>query len=201
MEDKNHVRLQRNWMGQVCATSYSSFSRGVAILISKNIAFRSLNCVKNSHGCYVIVKGILSGKEVTFMNLYCLPGYSHGFLSKAFAEFTELASGDSFVGGDLNCHLNPSLDTLPPGSSHPSRQARVLTSICQDIGYSDVWRAKSNIFLALSCTIGNIILSDMPPCIWFTLSLRTGHCQGAGNFIHLFLKMTILSPNFVFCCF
>ena len=59
--------------------------------------------------------------------------------SQAFAEFTELASGDSFVGGDFNCHLNPSLDKLPPGSSHPSRQARVLTSICQDIGNSDVW--------------------------------------------------------------
>ena len=62
LEDKDLVRLQRNWVGQFFATSYSSFSRGVAILISISIAFKSLNCVKDSHGHYVIVKGILSGK-------------------------------------------------------------------------------------------------------------------------------------------
>ena len=96
LEDKDHVGLQRNWAGQASATSYSSFSRGVDILISKSIVFKSLNRVKDSHGHYVIVKGILSGKKITFMNLYCPPGYSHDFLSKAFAEFTKLVSGDSW---------------------------------------------------------------------------------------------------------
>lgn len=140
LEDKDNAKLQRNWVGQVFTTSYSSFSRGVAILVSKNLAFRSLNCVKDSQGHYVIVRGVLSGKAVTLMNIYCPPGYSPGFLSKAFAEFADLASENSFVGGDFNCHLNPSLDKLPPGISPPSRQARVLSSICHDIDYSDVWR-------------------------------------------------------------
>ncbi len=76
LEDKDNVKLQRNWVGQVFATSYSSFSRGVAILVSKNIAFRSHRCVKDNLGCYVTVKGVLSGKDVTFMNVYCPPGYS-----------------------------------------------------------------------------------------------------------------------------
>lgn len=173
-------------MGQVFATSYSSFSRVVAILISKKLVFRSFDRVKDSQGRYVIVKGILSGKEVTLntMNLYCPPGYFPDFLSKAFAVFMELASGDSFVGGDFDCHLNPCLDKLPPGISLPSKEARVLTGICHDIECSDVWRhlhptvhffsaphrsytridyifiPSSKMSLALSCFIGNIILSD-----------------------------------------
>lgn len=95
LEDKDNVKLQRNWVGQVFAPSYSSFSRGVAILISKKLVLGSLDCVKDSQGCYVIVKGILSGEEVTFMNLCCPPRYSPEFLSKAFAVFMQLASGDS----------------------------------------------------------------------------------------------------------
>lgn len=50
-------------MGHVVATSYFSFSRGIAILISKKLTFRSLDSVKDSQGRYVIVKGILAGKE------------------------------------------------------------------------------------------------------------------------------------------
>jgi len=42
MEDKDNAKLQRSWAGHVFATSYSSFSRGVAILSSKKLAFRSL---------------------------------------------------------------------------------------------------------------------------------------------------------------
>ena len=190
LEDKDNVKMQRGWVGQVFATSYSSFSRGVAILISKKLMFRPLDCVTDSQGRYVIVKGILTGKEVTFMNLYCPPGYSPDFLSKAFAVFMDLASEDSFVGGDFNCHLNPSLDKLPPDISPPSKRARVLSNICHDIEYSDVWRQlhptdseftffsaphkiytridlilipSSKMSLALSCSIGNIVLSDHAP--------------------------------------
>lgn len=189
LENKDNAKLQRSWVGQVFATSYSSFSRGVAILISKKLAFRSLDCVKDSQGRYVIVKGILVGKEVTFMNLYCPSGYSPDFLSKAFSVFMDQASGDSFV-GDFNCHLYPSLDKFPSDFSPPSKQARVLSNICHDIEYSDVWRQlhptdseftffsaphksytridlifipSSKMSLTLSCSIGNIVLSDHAP--------------------------------------
>lgn len=138
MEDKDNAKLQRNWVGQVFATSYSSFSKIAAILVVKILHLGPL-IVLYSQDPYVIVKSVLSGKAVTLMNLYWSPGYSPDFLSKAFAEFAEMASKDSFV-GDFNCHLNPSLDELPPGISPHSGQARVLPSICHDIGYSDVWR-------------------------------------------------------------
>ena len=55
LEDKDNTKLQRSWVGQVFATSYSSFSRSVAILIRKELAFRVrvLDCVKDSLGQYV----------------------------------------------------------------------------------------------------------------------------------------------------
>lgn len=123
LEDKDNIKLKRGWVGQVFATSYSSFSRGVAILVSKKLAFHCLNSVKDDHGRYVIIKGTLLGKEVTFINLYCPPGSSPSFLASTCATFADLASEDSFVGGDFNCHIDPLLDKRP-SSSPPTSQAQ-----------------------------------------------------------------------------
>ena len=190
LEDKDNVKLKRGWVGHVFATSFSSYNRGVVILINKNLAFRSLSCITDTQGRYVIVKGVLSGKNITLMNLYCPPGFSPDFLSKAFSIFADMEADHSFVAGDFNCHLEPARDKLPPGTGQASKQARMLSSICQDMGYADVWRTlhptdleftffsnphkchtridylfipSSNMFLALSCTIGSIVLSDHAP--------------------------------------
>lgn len=55
-------------------------------------AFRSLTSGKDDEDRYVIVKGLLLGKNITLMNLCCPPGYSHNFLTKTFAAFCELSS-------------------------------------------------------------------------------------------------------------
>lgn len=140
LQDKDNIKLKRGWVRQVFATSYSSFIRGIAILVSKKLAFQCLNCVKNDHGRYIIVKGTLLGKEVTFMNLYCPPGYSPSFLASSFATFAGLASAD--MGGDFNCHIDPVLDKWPSSSSPPSSQARMLPLLCSDYSFCDVWRQR-----------------------------------------------------------
>ena len=43
---------------------------GVAILVSKNLSFGSLHCVKDRQGICVVVRGVLLGKAVTFMDIY-----------------------------------------------------------------------------------------------------------------------------------
>lgn len=93
------------------------------------------------------------------------------------------------MGGDLNCHLNPSLDKLPSDIS-PLLRKRGCSLICPHIEYSDVWRQlyptaseftffsaphksytridyifipSSKMCLALSYSIGNNLLSDNAP--------------------------------------
>lgn len=174
-------------------TSYASNSRGAAILISKNVAFRSTNVLKDREGTYVILRGILFGKSVTFMNVYCPPGYSTDFLTKSFAEFEELTSNYSYVAGDFNCHINLLLDRLPPADGPPGRHAKALISICKDIDVVDVWRTfnpssieftlfsnphkchnrldyffvpGSLLHSILSCKIGNIVVSNYAQFTW-----------------------------------
>ena len=72
LEDNDNAEFAKELGEAGLAASYSSFSRGVAILISKELAFKSLDCVKDSQGWYVIVTGILAGIH-SFMNLQSGP--------------------------------------------------------------------------------------------------------------------------------
>lgn len=95
----------------VCATLYSSFISGVATLISKNLTFECIYCIKENQGHFIIIKGILAGKEVTSMNLYCPPAFSLDFVSKTFAVFMGRASGSA-------------VDKHPSDTSTHTQQAR-----------------------------------------------------------------------------
>lgn len=190
LENKDFSKLCKGWVGQIFGTSYSSYARGVAILIHKKIPFTASDCVKDPSGRFVRVSGTLYGQNVSLLNLYCPPGYSPDFLSNVISDFVNLTSDHLIVAGDFNCILDPSMDRLPVHNLTISKQAKRLLSLCQDIDYSDVWRClhplnteftffshphKSysrldyffvpsiNISRVSSCSIGNIILSDHAP--------------------------------------
>ena len=197
-ESKDLLKLKHSWIGDVFMTSYASNSRGVAILVNKNVAFRSTHVIKDREGRYVILRGTLFGKSVTFMNIYCPPGYPTAFLTKAFSEFVELSADYQYIGGDFNVHMSPLLDKCPPSDTPPSRQAKTLASICNDIDFVDAWRtlnpsSKAYTFFSnphkchtrldyffvpkrllnsvSSCKIGSIIVSDHAP-IYLEISFR-----------------------------
>lgn len=111
----------------------------------------------------MIVKGVLSDNLVTSMNIY-----------------PKLASENSFVGGDFKCHFNFSRDRLPPGTSPPSKHARVPTYICQDIEYADVWQESipwsqslSSFLPRTKVTLELISFSFLhQKCLWFCLCVQ-----------------------------
>ena len=187
LEDNEHLKLKYSWVGQVYFSSFTTSSRGVVILIHKNLPFQLKKCIKDKYGRFVIINGVLHGKEITIMNLYCPPNYSPDFLTKAFSEFAEIASPLALVGGDFNCLLNPRLDRHPPRNSPLTNQAKALLSTCGEINLIDTWRAlhpsnreftfyshphkchtridyffvpQSVMQFVSSCSIGNIVVSD-----------------------------------------
>lgn len=65
LDDAEHLKLQQGGIGQVFFSSFTSRSRGVAILVRKSLPFSNTECVKDRYGRYVIVKGILSGMVIS----------------------------------------------------------------------------------------------------------------------------------------
>lgn len=136
------MKLRQEGFGQVYCSSFTSKSRGVAILIKKNVLFKLLDCIKDTSGCYVMIKGLLFGEEIALLNVYNPPGYPTNLLTTAFSKSINLNVKQTLIGGDFNCHLNPIMDKSPSGKLSFSSHAKIINAFCEDMDYADVWRAQ-----------------------------------------------------------
>uniref|UniRef100_A0A3B3YI25 Reverse transcriptase domain-containing protein n=1 Tax=Poecilia mexicana TaxID=48701 RepID=A0A3B3YI25_9TELE len=187
LDSIEHLKLAQGGFGQVFFSSFSSRSRGTAILISRHLPFKPTDCIKDEGGRYVIVRGVLYGEEIAILNIYFPPGHPGDFMITAFTKLVNLNINNSFVGGDFNCHLNPIMDKSPQGSLGLLRQAKTLIALCEELDYVDVWRTQhmvnkeftffskvhscytridyffvpnSILSSIMSSSIGNIVISD-----------------------------------------
>lgn len=76
LDDEAHLKLKHNWIGQIFFSSFTTSSRGVAILINKNIPFNAVKSDKDRFGRYVYLNGVLYGEEVSMLNVYFPPNFS-----------------------------------------------------------------------------------------------------------------------------
>src|SRR4029434_10667505 len=81
-----------------------------------------------------------SSPRLEASNMYYPPVHPSDFITKVFLDFSEIQSDIAIVGGDFNCILNPLIDKLPSKAMSLSPQAKALHSICEDLGFVDVWR-------------------------------------------------------------
>lgn len=99
LNDSEHLKLRQEGFGQVYCSSFTSKSRGVAILIKKNVLFKLLDCIKDTSGCYVMIKGLLFGEEIALLNVYNPPGYPTNLLTTAFSKSINLNVKQTLIGG------------------------------------------------------------------------------------------------------
>lgn len=187
LDKQEHLKLKQGGYNQVFFSSFSSKSRGVAVLISKNIPLNVVKLIEDDRGRFVIINGTLFGNSISLFNIYFPPGHPSDFLIKTFADFYDLRSDYMIVAGDFNCMLNPLIDRFPHKIATPSKLAKQINGICEDLELTDVWRAlhpsgkeysffspphqcytridyffmpRSSLHLAISCCINNIVISD-----------------------------------------
>lgn len=68
--------------------SYSSHSRGVAILINRRVPFVLEHVVKDNYGKYIVLKGYIASESITIANVYAPnqdePQFFHNLHFKPF---------------------------------------------------------------------------------------------------------------------
>lgn len=142
LSDVEHVKLQQGLFGQVFFSSFTTKSRGVALLIRKNLPFKMSDYIKDQRGRYVIIKGILHGQNIVLMNVYFPPAHPCSFLTKLFLDLAPFLSNSTvIIGGDFNLIFSPLIDRFPHSSMVPSPHAKVLQALCDEFGLTDVWRS------------------------------------------------------------
>ena len=126
------MKLKRDWIGQVYHSSFSSNSRGVAILIHRAIPFVLDTCKRDSEGRYFLVHGTIYGVHVTMMNIYAPnpPSNSGTGIAAVLEEYK----------CDFNCCLNNKLDRTPTNTNRKINKGASLIKMLDDISLIDVWR-------------------------------------------------------------
>lgn len=138
--DKEHIKLKRDWVGQAYYSSFSSNSRGVAILIHKAIPFVLKACKKDSDGRYIIIHGTVYGVEITMMNIYAPSPPSSSFWTRVGTNLEEYKCPLTLLGGDFNCGLDHKLDRTPIDAHRKASMGTSLVKMLDDVNLIDIWR-------------------------------------------------------------
>lgn len=190
LSPQEHLKLKRDWVSQVFSSSFTSKSRGVAVLIHKHLPLTVDQTICDKSGRYVSLKGTLGGQAVSFLNIYFPPVQSSDFIAHSFSSFSDWVCDNSVIAGDFNCYFSTTKDRSPPKQIQMSTRAKALLDTCNELDLVDTWRTlhpndkeftffpgvhrtssridliftpKRSLGNILRCTIGDIIISDHAP--------------------------------------
>ena len=130
----------RKWVIKIAFSPHIEEERGgVAILISNSVCFEFVSQHKDKEGRYILVKGKLEHKEVTFCNVYAPLGSDITFFRKIFNMIAAEAYGILIIAGDFNILLNTKLDTTNKLRRKNPIETEI-NKILQELGLIDIWR-------------------------------------------------------------
>lgn len=85
----DHFQLRGGWIGQSYHSNFHSKSRGVAILINKNIPFVMSKVETDSSGRYIIVVGRLYNTPIVLANVYAPHWDDNSFFCKFLCSYPQ----------------------------------------------------------------------------------------------------------------
>jgi len=113
LSDKEHMKLRREWVDQQYSSSHQTGrKRGVAILFNKSVYFCHEKTFSDKEGGFLVVIGCIGGIKMTLVNLYAPNEDCPIFFKNIASLIADKAEGIIFIGGDFNCVLRASVDTL-----------------------------------------------------------------------------------------
>ena len=136
LSEKEHIKLKREWVNLVYCASNGK-KRGVAILISKTLAFSVGKVVQDKSGRYVMVVGSVGGTEISILNVYAPNEYDPGFfkeiaLKHHFRQFKRYASDWRGLQRSARWEKGPQ-----------SPKTHTLNNFISELGLVDPWRTKN----------------------------------------------------------
>lgn len=131
--------LNPHWAAQIYQSNFSNKTRGVAIIIKKNVPFIHKQTISDKYGRYIIVRGEINAVPITLVNLYG-PNYDDpSFFNKLLVKIPDAALQNVIIGGDFNCVIDPIKDTRP-SRTFKSKSAATLNNYFRNINMVDIWR-------------------------------------------------------------
>ena len=139
-DKKDEISWKSQWGESAWFASFSSNSRGVAILIRNSISVKVISVFYDPNGRFLILNCKLNDVPVTLVNIYAPNNDDPDFLLEVFAEMDKFDNSSLIIGGDFNAVIGP-LDYQGTRQQHSnSKVSDMLSVIIDEYNLVDVWR-------------------------------------------------------------
>ena len=132
-------KLCRDWVGYVSASCGSSRSRGVAILVHKQLQFKCIRESRDEVGRVLLLLSEIQGHKVILANVYAPNTDDPTFFGQLECKLNDMGDHPILMGGDFNQVMDNILDRSTP-SQRQCRSASVMQKMCKAFGLVDIWR-------------------------------------------------------------
>lgn len=137
---RSHNLCNNFYKFQYHSLSPDTRSRGVAVLISKELHWEEVEWRSDGEGRSLMVKGKIDRQEITLATCYCPNEGQIGFLRQFLETLADFTSGTLVFGGDLNMVMDPGLDCSSNRSAISFRQLKSIKKKLYEMQLIDVWR-------------------------------------------------------------
>ena len=136
--------IKNEWGNDVYFSSFSSNSRGVAILINNNIEFKILNTIKDIGGNYLVLHIKMFEREFLLINVYGPNRDNPEFYEHLEEEVLKFDHVNNFIfAGDWNLIRNFDLDCFNYRHHNNIEACKQVDDLMINLDLCDIWRANN----------------------------------------------------------
>lgn len=114
-------------------------SKGVSILISSKILWRTQDTLVDPTGRYIFLRGLVGEIQITLATIYAPNENQVSFLDGTLGKLQNFTRGQLILGGDFNVPLIPSADTSSGTSSIPLSHLKRIARTLHRAQLIDIW--------------------------------------------------------------
>lgn len=141
------LTLKKPWIQRAIHATYSSYARGVSILIHKKFPCVIEDVCTDPQGKFAMVVFSHWSQRYIIINVYIPPPFTHDLLYKVLEKAAPFYPAKLLVMGDFNSTISPDLDRPVPSKNYSSE----LSIWAQAMGLQEIWRWKHPAIRAYSC--------------------------------------------------
>ena len=189
--DNEESKLQRDWVGKIFYSAYSSSQRSVGILIRKNVNVTIHKQLSDREGRWVAISADLFGSGCSLINIYAPNIDCPDFFGNICCVAKQLGNAYVIIGGDFNQVRDPALDKSRGTNTRSIHKSQLAIDVLEDeLGLVAIWRtlhpqereytfysnphslysridyfliSKQLVSTVIAASVGNIVLSDHAP--------------------------------------
>ena len=127
------------WGSKIWYDHGGSNTKGVAILIAKEIPITVHTVVRSEIGRYILMYISYKNVKILFANIYAPNEDNRMFFTEVFDKIEQFSPNYYIIGGDFNLGIEKSIDRYGAGSNN-DKSAEWIRNHLENNQYVDIWR-------------------------------------------------------------